>query len=287
MVWSSRRSFLNLGVGWCASGLLGGREPEEQVLEVPESAPNLSRCVVVLPKRRATPVKLPIAVLLHGLGETRDPKLGVRAWLDAYGLRSALDRLELGRLPEDEPYQYLDAADRSRLNESLQKRPYRGLCIVCPFLPNPHRGGNWQTALLRYAIWTTEKLLPAVRREFPDVAGERAGLAGVSLGGFSALEAYLQRPDSFQAVGSVQGAFSKLYAQGAAKRLLMSGRKPAVYAGTSTFDPYRAANVDFARALEAGGADVQLNVRKGPHSQPWLREIGTLDTLLWLDRALG
>lgn len=284
---SSRRSFLNLGVGWCASGLLREAAFEEHLLGIAESAPNLSRCVVVLPTRRPSSAKLPIAVLLHGLGETRDPRLGVRAWLDAYGLPAALDRLQQGRLRDDEAYQFLSDDERSRLNESLQQRPFRGLCIVCPFLPNPHRAASWQTALLRYALWMTEKLLPAVRREFSDVVGERAGLAGVSLGGFSAVEAYLQRPDAFQALASVQGAFSKVYAQGAARRLLSSGRKPAVYAGTSTFDPYRVANVDFARALEAGGGNVELNVRKGPHSQPWLREIGTLDTLIWLDRALG
>ncbi|HET9932728.1 MAG TPA: alpha/beta hydrolase-fold protein [Polyangiaceae bacterium] len=282
----SRRSFFSLGVAWSASGFLRGPAYEEHELEIAESAPNLSRCVVALPILRPKAAKLPIAILLHGLGETRDPKLGVRAWLDAYGLRSALDRLDEGHLRGDASYQYLSADERYALNDSLHREPFQGLCIVCPFLPNPHVGGNWQTSLLRYAIWATEKLLPAVRREFPDVAGERVGLAGVSLGGFSALEVYLQRPTSFQALGSVQGAFSKVYARAAAQRLLATGQKPAVYAGTSTFDPYRVANVDFARAVEAGGGNVKLNVRNGPHSQAWLREIGTLDTLIWLDRAL-
>ena len=282
----SRRSFLNFGVGWCAPAFLREDPVDEHDVEVPDSPANLSRCVVALPARRDESKKLPVVVLLHGLGETRDPKLGVRAWLEAYGLDTALARLEENHLRADVPYQFLSAEERYALNESMHEHPFRGLCIVCPFLPNPHVGGRWQDALLRYAVWLTEKLVPTVRREFANVVDDRVAIGGVSLGGFSAVEVYLQRPKAFHALCSVQGAFSKIYAQAAAQRLLATGQKPAVYAGTSTFDPYRAANVDFARAVEAGGGNVKLNVRKGPHSQTWLREIGTLDTLLWLDRAL-
>lgn len=282
----SRRSFLNYGVGCCVPGFLREAALEEHDVQVPDSPANLSRCVVALPTRRDESKKLPVVVLLHGLGETRDPKLGVRAWLDAYGLDSALARLEENQLRGDISYEFLSAEERSSLNDSMRDHPFRGLCIVCPFLPNPHVGGRWQDALLRYAVWLTEKLLPTVRREFATVVDERVAIGGVSLGGFSAVEVYLQRPKAFQALCSVQGAFSKIYAQAAAQRLLATGQTPAVYAGTSTFDPYRVANVDFARAIQAGGGNVKLNVRKGPHSQAWLREIGTLDTLLWLDRAL-
>lgn len=282
-----RRSLLSFGLGSCVpAGFLGEPSLEEREIAVPDSPHQLSRAVIALPTRRDRSAKLPLLVLLHGLGETVNPKLGLRAWLDAYGLGAAVAHLQEGHLSRDAKYEFLSDEERWAIGNSLHAQPFRGLCLVCPFLPNPYVGGNWQNALARYAAWLTEKLLPAVRAELAEVVDERVGLAGVSLGGFSALEVYLQRPAAFHALGSIQGAFSKIYAQAAAKRVLASATRPAVYVGTSSQDPYRIANLDFARALEAGGCSVSLNQRKGPHSQSWLREIGTLDALLWSDRAL-
>ena len=42
-----------------------------------------------------------------------------------------------------------------------------------------------------------------------------------------------------------------------------------------------------AKALGELGVDSELVVIPGPHNQPWLREIGTLEMLLWHDRHLG
>lgn len=283
----SRRSFVSFGIGSCLPNAFLREPPvEEHELEVADSPRNLSRAMVALPSRRKASDKLPVLVLLHGLGETTSPKLGLRAWLDAYGVPGALECLYEGHLPADAKYGFLSEEERYAIGTSLHEQPFRGLCLVCPFLPNPYVGGNWQNALGRYAGWLSDKLLPAVRREFGGIISERVGLAGVSLGGFSALECYLQRPSAFDSLGSIQGAFSKIYAQAAAKRLLAAGGNPAVYVSTSSTDPYRVANIDFAHALEAAGASVRLNVRKGPHSQAWLREVGTLDALLWHDRAL-
>jgi hypothetical protein len=284
---TTRRSLLGLGAGLCLPiGLVDEAGLRVHDVVVPDCPPTLRRSRVILPSELPSAASLPILVLLHGLGETTSPELGLSAWPRAYGLALAWERLRRGEVKREE-YDYLSASDFDELNTSLQREPFRGLCVVCPFLPNPYAGGGWQRSLERYADWLTNKLLPTVRNEFGSaVHAERAGIAGVSLGGFSALEVFLQRPKAWATVGTIQGAFSKIYAQAAARRLRDSGRAPAVYVATSTFDPYRAANEAFVRALEAAGANVSLRIRKGPHSQGWLREIGTLDALLWHDRAL-
>jgi len=44
--------------------------------------------------------------------------------------------------------------------------------------------------------------------------------------------------------------------------------------------------VALSRALHERGITHDLAVLPGPHDQPWLRETGTLEMLLWQDRAL-
>ncbi|MGC4091059.1 MAG: alpha/beta hydrolase-fold protein [Polyangiaceae bacterium] len=270
------------------SGFLREQSVEEHELDVPGAARNLQRALVVLPTESKRRAKLPVVVLLHGLGETVNPKLGVRAWVDNYGLSGALEHLHRNHLHSSARGPYLSDDELYAINDALHERPFHGLCAVCPFLPNPYTGGNWENALARYADYLAEQLLPAVSAQFGElIEPSRCGIAGVSLGGFSAIEAFLRRPTTFSALGTVQGAFSKVYALGAARRLKQSGANPAVCVVTSSEDPYRIANQEFARACAANNARIELSTRKGPHSQAWLRGIGTFDALMALDRALG
>ncbi|MCU0692581.1 MAG: hypothetical protein MUF54_14365 [Polyangiaceae bacterium] len=48
----------------------------------------------------------------------------------------------------------------------------------------------------------------------------------------------------------------------------------------------RAHREQLARALQERGLDATLCVPPGPHNQPWLQEVGTLEVLLWHDRQL-
>ena len=54
---------------------------------------------------------------------------------------------------------------------------------------------------------------------------------------------------------------------------------------TSTRDTWRASSEALAAAFKERGLPTTYRVVPGPHDQPWLREAGTLETLLWLDRA--
>lgn len=52
------------------------------------------RFVLVVPRYLEPGRKLPLAVLLHGLGETSNERLGAYAWVEKYGLGSAWQRLK-------------------------------------------------------------------------------------------------------------------------------------------------------------------------------------------------
>lgn len=244
--------------------------------------------LVLVPRAPAADASLPLLVALHGLGETKEERSGLFAWLGPYGLGRAWERLEappLGR----ERAAYVSEPEYAALSQSLAKDPFRGLLVVCPFMPNPY-AGDAATKLERYSDWLTGDLLPAVREQLPSATRDprHTAVAGVSLGGAVAVEAFVRRSSEFGILGTVQGAYgtnlSKQHARRIAEAKHPEGR--AVYVATSKGDPYRAANQRLSRELSALGVQNRYSERKGPHSQDWLIEIGSLEMLLWHDRAL-
>jgi hypothetical protein len=287
----SRRSFFA-----ATSAVFGAPPPEAPAphawesfeFAVPTDEHGARRALVALPKTRAPGVELPVLVLLHGLGETRSEEAGSRAWLEPYGLGSAWDRLAAPPLVRERPSPLSDE-DYAALDRSLAERPFAGLCVVCPYLPNPH-GKFADPNLERYARWLDTALLPALRDRVPEATRTpaRTGIAGVSLGGFAAIEISLRRPSVFGTLASVQGAFGVERAVSYARALapVFRGKDASVYVATSRFDPYKAANLAFARELADVGVERHLELRNGAHTQERLRQVGSLDLLLWHDRAL-
>jgi enterochelin esterase-like enzyme len=254
--------------------------------------PDLSRRAVVLVPRGLSPEqRVPVLVLLHGLGETSNETAGVRAWIDRYGLVTSHARLlrppvtaETGRgdlLPE-----------RARqINDDLAARPFDGRAvIVCPFTPNVSRLPDPPRALDRLAAWMADVLLPEVRKRAPaDESPAATGLDGCSMGGYIGLEIFLRKPALFGAWGGVQSALREAGAPRWADRIaeaLKTAGPRRLHLETSRGDPFYAANVALSRELKQRGVAHDLLVLPGPHDQPWLREAGTLEMLLWHDRAL-
>jgi predicted esterase len=259
------------------------------VLELPvESTKILGRSLLVItPRRRAEPKSLPVVVLLHGLGETHDQRAGLFAWLGPYGLGRAWERLEHPPLAREREA-FVTDTEYAELNRSLADEPFRGVIAVCPFMPNPYASQDSATRLELYSRALVEEVLPAVRARVPAAAPDaaRTCIAGVSLGGAVALEVLVRRPGAFGALGTVQGAYGKHLAPVLARRVAEQGAPRAAYVATSSGDPYRAANVELAKQLEKLNIPAHRSLRTGPHSQGWLIEIGSLELLLWCDRAL-
>jgi hypothetical protein len=56
---------------------------------------------------------------------------------------------------------------------------------------------------------------------------------------------------------------------------------------TATRDSYREPNTIVHQTLVKKGVPAEIQMPFGPHSGSFLREIGSIEMLLWMDRALG
>lgn len=285
-----------------ASGLLASLAPHAlagpKPLESSELAltelslrgdPAFGRALLLRPREPSPESAL--LVLLHGLGETTDPELGAHAFAERYGLLSAVQRLTHPPLVRTEPRQDFFGAGRlEELNARLARKPYQPPVMVCPFTPNPYKpGGN--EVLTRFMRFIAFELRAAVEHQVGRTfSPARCLLGGVSLGGFVAIETFLQHPELFGALLPVQAAFGPnqavRYAAAITKACARVGRR-RVEILTSTLDPYRRNNEQLHRQLTVRQQASRLRVSPGPHDQRWLNESGTLDLLLMADDALA
>lgn len=277
--------------------------PEPQDLEVrdialPGDRELGRRFLLLLPKHLEKNERVPLLVLLHGLGESGDEGMGVYAWLERYGIGTAYDRLR--RTPILRTSKRKDWTDTrlKQLNQELSARPFKGLAIACPFTPNIHgliktskKFNEPGAALEGYTRWIAETVLPRARKEAACIAEGAANTAidGCSLGGYLGLEVFLRRPDLFAAWGGVQSAFGAHRVPSYADRIERAlaneaPRRIRLHLQTSTNDPYRESNEKLSALLNTKGVPNDLLVLPGPHDQPWLRESGTLEMLYWHDR---
>lgn len=245
------------------------------------------RFLMCLPKHLRPGEKVPLLVLLHGLGETGDQRLGAYAWVERYGLLSAYERLRRAPIQRTGKRREWTDARLAEVNASLAKQPFSGMCLVCPYTPNVNKLPNPPGSLEAYAKWLTEVVIPRVRSDapvHPDPA--RTAIDGCSLGGHVALEVFVRRPDAFGAFGGVQSAFSEFRAPGYADRLSSALSRAArpLHLLTSEGDPFLPGNRKLAAELTKRSVACDLRVIPGPHDQPWLREAGTIEMLLWHDR---
>ena len=298
MTWERppRKFFLRLGrrqvLAALAVGLSVRPAGAEAELDLSEDLRNLRlldlteggrRFVLVVPKYLAPGQKLPVVVLLHGLGETTNERAGAYAWVERYGLGSAWQRLKRSPVERTGTRGEWTDARLAEVNEELLQRPFRGLALVCPFMPNPSGVAD----LDAYARWIETSLLPRVRKEtqvHEDAA--QTFLCGVSLGGYVSLEMLARLPHVFGAWAGVQTAIGTFAAPGYAQKIATGWKdKPhPMMLLTSTLDHWKASSEALAAAFKAKSLATTYRVVPGPHDQPWLREAGTIEALLWLDR---
>jgi poly(3-hydroxybutyrate) depolymerase len=249
------------------------------------------RALVLVPRGLPEGKRVPVLVLLHGLGETSSHELGVRAWVDRYGLLTSHARLAHPPVAAENGRGDLTAERARSIDDELRARPFDGrIVFVCPFVPNMSHKPEPARALEEFVSFVAHTLLPRVRAETPaEGSAARTGIDGCSLGGHVALELFLRKPEVFGVWGGVQAALREDSAPRWADRIADALRAVGprrLHVETSRGDPFRAANVALARELAQRGIPHDVTVLPGPHDQPWLREVGTLEMLLWHDRAL-
>ncbi len=297
MTWegSTRKLFLRLGRRQLLAALgigLIARQAGAEEGEADDDLRNLRlldlteggrRFVVVVPRYLEPNQKLPLVVLLHGLGETTNERLGAYAWVEKYGLGSAWQRLKRAPIERASKRGEWTDARLAEVNAELAVRPFRGLAMVCPFMPNP----SGPAEVDAYARWIERALIPRVRKEtqtYDDA--DHTYLCGVSLGGYVSLEILARLPHVFGAWAGVQTAIGLSAAPGYAEKIAMGWRdKPhPMLLLTSTQDHWKASSEALAAAFQAKKLATTYRVTPGPHDQLWLRESGSIEALLWLDR---
>jgi len=251
--------------------------------------PAFGRALLAAPREPVPEAGL--LVLLHGLGETTDQEVGAHAFAERYGLLSAVRRLTHPPLSRTEArVDYFGAGRLEQLNTELGQRPYHPPVLVCPFTPNPYKPGGNQV-LTRFMRFVSFELRAAVEQQLGlTLPPSRCAIAGVSLGGFLALEILLQGPDRYCGIVTVQAAFGPNQAVRYAASLAKAAERASakrIEVVTSSLDPYRRSNEQLHRQLLQRNQPSRLRVSPGPHDQRWLNESGTIEMLLAARDVLG
>jgi hypothetical protein len=246
------------------------------------------RFALLVPKHVTSGQRVRLLVALHGKGESTDPALGLRAWLELYGLSAAYARLLAPPVVRTQKRRDVTDETLARINASLAAKPFAGVAVACPFTPNLASAKDPARAQRDYADWLVDAVIPAARKLAPVGSGPSfTAVDGCSMGGPFALETFLQHPDVFGSVGVVQPAFGAHRAPGFAQRIEEAVRRVGprpIHLLTSEGDPFSSATKALGAALAERKVPSQLEVFPGPHDQPWLREAGTLAMLLFHER---
>ena len=231
----------------------------------------------------------PMLVALHGHGEAmKPPKDGAMGWPRDYALGHAISRVANPPLGPDDVEGFVDDARLAFYNASLAKRPYGGLVVVCPYVPelNVHSTSD----VGDFARYLVDDVIARARRELPVYAyPEATGIDGVSMGGATALRAGLAHVETFGAVGALQPAITEGEADEWVEIVRAArARRPslALRLTTSQDDVYEGAVTRLSKALDAAGVTHDFADVPGPHDYPFNRGPGAIEMLLWHDAVL-
>ena len=248
------------------------------------------RAVVVVPSWRKAAEKLPVLLALHGRGEaTKGPVEGVMGWPRDYALLRAIDRLCAPPLTGDDYEGFFDEARLKETNASLVTRPFEGLIVVCPYLPDVDL--HKPAPIKEYGRYLLEVVMPRVRAELPALSDPGAtGIDGVSLGGAVSLRVGLDNAGAFGAVGSLQAAIGEEQVAELtelARAARAKNAKLALRLLTSKDDYFRGAITRTSAAWRSAKIDHDFVDVPGPHDYSFNRGPGAIEMLLWHDRMLA
>ena len=246
------------------------------------------RAVIIVPSWLKPGGQLPVLVALHGRGEAqKGPELGALGWPNDYALLRAIDRICKPPLTKKDFEGFVDDDRLADFNTSLTKRPFKGLIVVCPYLPDMDL--QKPAPMRAYGEYLIKSLLPRVWKELPAI-GTRAstGIDGVSLGGAVALRVGFANPDVFGAVGSLQAAIGSEQIQELTEEAKIAAKTgQTLKLLTSHQDYFKKAITSLSSSLKTAGVAHDFADVAGPHDYSFNRGPGALEMLAWHDRVLA
>ena len=263
---------------------------QELTWTYPQAAFGLSSVVVSVPEHPKGK-KFPVLIALHGMSEARkSPAGGARGWLDDYGMKRAQLRLKKAPLVTADFGGMVTAERLGALNRSLSVRPYRGVIVVTPYLPDVLRAERAFANYPALAAFYVDQVLPRVLKETPALPERRHhGIDGVSLGGRAALMIGLSRSDRFGAVGALQPALDeKELARMTSLASLARAKAPDLQLRllTSADDYYLGTTQTLSARWDKAQIAHRLDLVQGDHSYAFNRGPGVYELLLHYDRVL-
>ena len=251
---------------------------------------NGGRAVVIVPSWRKPDEKLPVLIALHGRGEAnKGPIEGVMGWPRDYALLRAIERVCAPPITSADLEGFVDPKRLADLNAGLAANPFKGLVVVCPYLPDVDL--RKAAPMKEYGRYLLDTVLPRVRAELPVSSSPAAtGIDGVSLGGAVALRVGLGNPDVFGAVGTLQAALgedqvAELTELAKSARAKNASLKLRLL--TSKDDYFRGAIAHTSASWKAAGIEHDYADIPGPHDYPFNRGPGAIEMLIWHDRMLA
>jgi iron(III)-salmochelin esterase len=246
--------------------------------------------VVVLPDRHPDE-KFPMLIALHGRGEAMKGSVrGARGWVDDYALMRAMRRLSSPPLTVTDFEGVVAPRRLEKLNFGLQAEPYRGLVVLCPYTTELLAGDKPFERARPYAKFLVDTLLPRARRELPVIGtAEATGIDGVSLGGRIGILSGLYAPERFHTIAGLQAAFDVDDAVALGRlgdEALRRNRGLRFRLLTSDRDYFLEANAAIATEFRHRALPVQFLVVTGPHDYVFNRGSGSIEMLVFHDRAL-
>lgn len=288
-----KREPLDVGAAPVAELAEGGALFSELELDFDGSAGGPEKALVIVPRWGDKGAEFPVLVALHGRGEAvRGMDVGARGWLRDYELGQTIARLRAPPLTREDFKGFVDEARLARINASLVLRPFRGLIVVCPWVPDlvNERDRTNLDAPLPFGRFVVDHLLPRAWAETPSLHGRAAtGIDGVSLGGRVALVVGLAHPDKFGAIAALQPAIQESEPPALVRRTreaLAGNGTLRLRLVTSDRDYFRSAVLGLHLALQADGIEHEHLVIPGPHDYAFNRGPGGFEMLLWHDRVL-
>jgi enterochelin esterase-like enzyme len=251
------------------------------------------KAVAIIPQWGEPGQRFPLLIALHGRGESvRGVDVGAHGWMRDYELGRAITRLRSPPLTREDFKGFVDENRLARINASLVERPFRGLIVVCPWVPDlfTDRDRTNLDAAIPYTRFVVEQLLPRAEAETPALRDrESTGIDGVSLGGRVALVVGFASPSRFGALGTLQAAIQESEPATLARRArdaIIDAQKLRLRLVTSDQDYFRGAIGQLHVALQGAGIEHEHLVIPGPHDYAFNRGPGGVEMLLWHDRVL-
>ena len=263
---------------------------EELTWDFRESGVGRMRVVVVVPEHTRGE-RLPVLIAMHGRGETlKGPDRGSRGWVDDYKLGRAAERLLHPPLVTADFEGFVEPARLAALNAALAQKPYGGLIVACPYVPDMLGGDDPFAVAPPLAHFLVDMLIPRLYAETPALGTPAStGIDGVSLGGRAAVSVGLLRPESFGAVASLQAALDPENGKAVAERTRQARLKnPGLRLRllTSSGDYYLSTLSTIHSALDYAKVSHDYLVVTGPHDYAFNRGPGALEMLTYHDRVL-